>query len=427
MLKFCNRCFVDKLVDQFEKNRSVCKECIKLSKKEKMKEVDHKLLMLEIPKPTSCVKCGKGQDEVEFKWRHDLIKGGWRSTCNKCIGSKKYYEKYRNKKLEENPDEFRKHNAIVHREWMKKNPDANKTYKRKISANSEKRFCGILTYAKQKDIFVEMNDKEKLIEMLNQPCEYCGFLPDEGEPLNGLDRIDSNGNYEVKNVVACCGTCNYMKACKTTDEFIQNVRDIVTHLNLQLSDNVNVSRKTLNVFSTRHEKSTKFIEDTLSLDHKILMWTSPCYLCGRSPAYGIDREDSDISYTIENSRPCCSDCNYMKKNIPIDDFKQHIIHIHQHTEYHCLKCIHDVPLKANIKKPRQPVSVILNNITLVFPSTTKTCEILNLKLTYLKKALNKEVQHECLFKYASSKDYRVHRVSQEDALTVINKFYKKHL
>ena len=27
---------------------------------------------------------------------------------------------------------------------------------------------------------------------------------------------------------------------------------------------------------------------------------------------GIDRLDSNVCYTVENCRPCCKDCNYMK-------------------------------------------------------------------------------------------------------------------
>lgn len=43
----------------------------------------------------------------------------------------------------------------------------------------------------------------------------------------------------------------------------------------------------------------------------------PCYLCGKETTEthknGIDRFDNDIGYTQDNCRPCCGDCNMMKR------------------------------------------------------------------------------------------------------------------
>jgi len=42
----------------------------------------------------------------------------------------------------------------------------------------------------------------------NSNCEYCG------DKINGIgiDRIDSNEDYELDNVVSCCKICNRMKS-----------------------------------------------------------------------------------------------------------------------------------------------------------------------------------------------------------------------
>lgn len=38
----------------------------------------------------------------------------------------------------------------------------------------------------------------------------------------------------------------------------------------------------------------------------------PCYYCKRDGYVGIDRVDSHLGYTIENSVPCCTQCNISK-------------------------------------------------------------------------------------------------------------------
>lgn len=49
-----------------------------------------------------------------------------------------------------------------------------------------------------------------------------------------------------------------------------------------------------------------------------------CYYCGKENCRGIDRVDSDQSYTKENSVPCCKICNQMKNSMDIKSFIDHI-------------------------------------------------------------------------------------------------------
>lgn len=46
---------------------------------------------------------------------------------------------------------------------------------------------------------------------------------------------------------------------------------------------------------------------------------------------GIDRLDNNKSYTIENSVPCCTICNFMKKVLSKDEFLAHIERIYNHS------------------------------------------------------------------------------------------------
>ena len=50
---------------------------------------------------------------------------------------------------------------------------------------------------------------------------------------------------------------------------------------------------------------------------------------------GIDRVNNDEGYTKDNAIPCCSTCNYMKKNLSVTDFLNHVkkIFYHNSTEH----------------------------------------------------------------------------------------------
>ena len=57
-----------------------------------------------------------------------------------------------------------------------------------------------------------------------------------------------------------------------------------------------------------------------------------CTYCGESEKrIGIDRIDNTKGYTLENSTPCCTICNMMKKTMKVDDFISHINKIYNRT------------------------------------------------------------------------------------------------
>lgn len=58
----------------------------------------------------------------------------------------------------------------------------------------------------------------------------------------------------------------------------------------------------------------------LSLDDFLNLLDSNCHYCDRENANGIDRIDNKFGYSIENSRACCSMCNYMKKDYTEKEF-----------------------------------------------------------------------------------------------------------
>ena len=69
-----------------------------------------------------------------------------------------------------------------------------------------------------------------------------------------------------------------------------------------------------------------------------------CFYCGALPdekkyvsntlvlkANGIDRLDSSVGYSLENSVACCKDCNTMKNSMSVDNFLLHIQKIIDYT------------------------------------------------------------------------------------------------
>jgi hypothetical protein len=58
--------------------------------------------------------------------------------------------------------------------------------------------------------------------------------------------------------------------------------------------------------------------------------TSACVYCGKQPAYGVDRVDNREGYTILNSAPCCSACNFAKRDMRVEDFLDLIRRISTH-------------------------------------------------------------------------------------------------
>lgn len=65
--------------------------------------------------------------------------------------------------------------------------------------------------------------------IIKSDCVYCGSKPsnikktknsiDNGLLYTGIDRIDSNENYTIKNSVPCCRICNYAKSNMDVNEF----------------------------------------------------------------------------------------------------------------------------------------------------------------------------------------------------------------
>jgi hypothetical protein len=77
---------------------------------------------------------------------------------------------------------------------------------------------------------------EEFLELVASDCHYCGVEPRMvfvRKPhrfiYNGVDRVDSNGDYVLSNCVPCCGVCNTAKKEQSPGEFIAWVNRIYNY------------------------------------------------------------------------------------------------------------------------------------------------------------------------------------------------------
>lgn len=91
---------------------------------------------------------------------------------------------------------------------------------------------------------------EKFLELSAMNCFYCGETPKQicntyslynseerrinGDFIyNGLDRVDSFGKHDVKNVVPCCGRCNSAKRERSKEVYLSWINNLFNNLKLK--------------------------------------------------------------------------------------------------------------------------------------------------------------------------------------------------
>jgi len=83
-----------------------------------------------------------------------------------------------------------------------------------------------------------LSDKEAAM-LLSGNCYYCGDSPrvakskkvkHGGFAKTGIDRIDPNDNYTVRNCVSCCKKCNMAKMEMTKSDFVAWIKQVYRHM-----------------------------------------------------------------------------------------------------------------------------------------------------------------------------------------------------
>jgi hypothetical protein len=275
----------------------------------------------------------------EVKERRKLWK---EQNIEKC---RIYWKKFRAKMIIEDQEGYLKHNAEVQKAYRKSHPekctkmydDAKKSVVRKEYVYKKS--------ASDRGIQYNLTSVEAC-QLFRDKCFYCGYKPVDGY-LNGIDRLDNEGEYEMENCVTACPICNYMKECLDPLIFIDMCSHILTHigkingaLRLHIFSNFWTGYKSnLILLKYKSRAERRKLDWLLSIDEFKGIIELPCYLCGKlsiQPEHtnGIDRYDNKIGYITQNCRPCCGNCNYLKGKLDYDVFINKLIQIYENN---CLK------------------------------------------------------------------------------------------
>lgn len=376
-MKRCTCCKNLWIPDKINKTCEKCREGRKEKRLNEKKDINNQPIKCKgaTQKGTPCLYqvidndeyCGKHQTYKKWKELSDSGKNickNWLRGCfeiipsdkkscvncrqqeqikeNKLISLKKEKAIEFNKDNEENQMCIRCNNTVNKKniindkclkcyETYRKNEDSRKPQNPLIRHLSDYK-----SRANNKNIKWDLSD-EQANNYFNSKCFYCNKL----DNYNGIDRIDSNGNYEEKNCVACCKTCNIMKGTKTISDFIKIIKYILI-VNLIIDEKINDEDKKLfkfgeNATYNRFVLDAKHREINNEINEKTynLIIKQNCTYCKNqfiNGCRGIDRTNATIGYIYGNIVPCCYTCNILKGILSKEDFIDHLKRIFDFKE-----------------------------------------------------------------------------------------------
>jgi hypothetical protein len=250
---------------------------------------------------------------------------------------------YRARKLEEDPEAYRRHNADMMKKWRDKNKEH---LSRWWTTNVNYRLKAIRDQAKKKGyMWADDMTRDVCATMMTSPCFYC--LTKKEETVNGIDRLDNTKGYSVSNCVGCCKNCNFIKKCLDPQTFVNRCVHIAschgyTSAALYPQSWPNTYPVAMSEYKSRAKK--KHLSFDLTRDDYKRLINTPCHYCQReiteTNLSGIDRVDNSLGYSLDNVVSCCSQCNQMRTNIPQNEFIQTCILVAQRA--HLLEFSKDI-------------------------------------------------------------------------------------
>lgn len=290
---------------------------------------------IECKQCKGCRDSQKKQDEKRKNrkrdWKEELEKNParkakkeeWKENNYEICAA--YWMKYRAKKMKEDPEGYRKHNAEVMKTYRENNPEKIEEIRLKSFNNSLNKLK-IYKYESVVKNIPWLIDDNKAIELMQQECFYCGDK--ENGRLNGIDRMDNRKGYEISNVCGCCKMCNFMKCTTYWVYFIQKCHHITMYnINnkLQIFPEVFSNVETGTSYDRYNIRAVnKGFNFTIDRETFYILRKNDCYICGKKSnnlnINGVDRVNNEKGYTEDNVMSCCGTCNHMKKNYRIDEF-----------------------------------------------------------------------------------------------------------
>lgn len=336
--QFCGSCGKSRSKDMFEGEKGSTKTCLMCRERNKLqdekRDKKHRNALARIAEQKTERK------EKKQEWKENNYEKVALTTMN-----------YRQRQIENDMDGYLKKNAENAKQWRENNPEKvvdnneNKKNNMKIHKSNYKRT------AEYKNLVFELDDAV-FEQLTNDNCYYCGIK--EENRLNGIDRKDSNIGYTLDNCVSCCTMCNFMKGSYDIDYFYKKIEHILTY-NGNIQGNYcydlmcDISGTSYYHYKHRANKKRIAFDITNEMYNKMIQ--SPCYICGkegnRLHNNGIDRINNQEGYTITNIQPCCSECNYMKRDYNMNDWIDKMRKIYYNNIQDKKEVINDNEINSN--------------------------------------------------------------------------------
>ncbi|KAJ3236713.1 hypothetical protein HDU78_004472 [Chytriomyces hyalinus] len=262
--------------------------------------------------PVNCSECNI---EIDYVGTMCYSCGNKKKDANGQTNSQRFRE------IRHDDDAFKEQTALMTRTWRLNNTDKVAKFEQKRRLNPNRGMYSIKSNANIRKIGFVESDCGKMMTLLDMPCHWCGLQ--SGFP-QGLDRIDNLGVYSITNVVPSCQSCNIKRRSMSFESFHPHVLLMSQRLGVSVPDHrLNFVGQGVGPIKEALGRKHNDLPDNI----RNLLKASECALCGVSPANGIDRIDNAIHYTVENSQPCCSACNYIKHTWSMTKLKQWIANV----------------------------------------------------------------------------------------------------
>lgn len=265
---------------------------------------------------------------------------GYSAVCKEY--KSKYYQTYmedesHREAKRESSIKYHKEHPEKAKEYYQNNKEEIKEKILKYKQTDKGKFVSFISQANERKLEYSISQEEYL-DLISNKCTYCGK---EGY---GIDRVDSNDNYNIDNSYSCCTKCNYFKKKRTANEFETHINKIVNFQTTAEKENAiplikysGISKKDYELtpagkyYWYKSRAKRRKIEYKLSYEEFVQFWQKSCHYCGGViNTVGLDRVDNSKGYEIDNIVPCCWNCNDMKSNLTTKEFISHAFDIYHY-------------------------------------------------------------------------------------------------
>jgi len=150
--------------------------------------------------------------------------------------------------------------------------------------------------------------------MANQSRYNIGTILEDGREILNIERL-SETEYRF---LVYCDRCKTEKIVKRTT----GLRRQCTGCGGKIwRHETEVEQKANKKFTNYRARAKRKGQDfSLNRTEFLATISQPCHWCGSDGIVGIDRVLNEQGYTLENSVPCCKECNFAKNNMTLTEW-----------------------------------------------------------------------------------------------------------